>query len=1661
MLGDTGYLENKGQIKNQNGLSRPDVLFSFTNSYGNSFIRNNGISYQLYNVITFDTIRYPDNDNKELPANIVPKTISIYRVDVNWQGINNNFQINKESGSSYFYNYIIENNYITNVKKYEKVILKNVYNNIDIKYYSQNDNLKYDFIVHPGGNYKNIKLKINGASLSLDSLGNLKITTPLGDITESKPIVFQGTDTLAAQWIIKQGGNVEIKILSPINYSQDIIIDPLTRLWGSYFGDSQNDGIYDMTKDNSGNIYHCGYTLSTNNIATAGAFQTTYNGNQDGFVAKFNSAGTKQWGTYIGSSGANESAYSLIYYNNKVYATGITSGALPAFSGTYQGGGGDAFIVSLDQSNGSLIKGRYYGGAQYDQGNGICEDKISNNIYVCGQTQSSSGIATIGAHQTAFGGNTDAFLVKLDANNLNVIWGTYYGGPIINQNDISGEDIAHSCITDNSGNIYLCGHTSSDSGISTTGAFQATRSYTAATERDAFVAKFNSAGTRQWGTYYGIKSSYDDFYAITTDPSIGDIYLGGHTQAVSPNALITSTAWQSTNGGAYDGLLVKFDNTGNRIWGSYYGGNASDFIKDIAFDNNSLYFCGFTQSPNNISSTGAYQSNLSGNTDAFLANINTLGTSRNWGTYYGGTADDYGNAITINCSNIYMAGETKSSTNIATLNSFNGASDGFVVKFDDTGIAQNNISITSAPTGTVCVGNSFTLTATGANSYTWQPSGQATSSIVVTPPYGTSIYTVFGTVNGTCIYSAAITVTTEVCCPNIPKGAITVANCTLIPFMFPLPPNSISWSSMSSGGVYSNVNIVVPITGIISGNYVFSGTILVQTPITFNNTEIFYTEAAMLSQNINAPVNILNSYWHACDKNWFGIWSFDKLTIRNSVIEDAVSAVFISPVPLLPPPSITHKGLIVDNVIFNKNLTGININNARLIQYQVTDAIFTSRQLPTPYTFGSGLWTWSGIPAYNPVNYYSYPTANLLGSAVLGVPSSLRGQVGIHLSNVVRFPLNNQITIGQFSFSNTKTNFFDNMKLGIHAENNTKVEIINSKFQYISYNPALDNANLTGGIYANRSVLLSGTPLTIGYSNTFTKCDVGIVNTNNGAFTIQKNQFLSCGHGIEAILWGGSVTNTHLVQNNDFQNCFIDVYCWENKSIQMKVNNNTSNYSTPPGIVKGAFVCNVYLAESAISPLVQYTVAGNTFNGKHNASVYAINQNTINVSSNNLSIVPPSTIGKIYNAPIWFDNVNASFVENNDISCIPSAANEWNSFGVFNNIGQNNTFCGNTIHDVGVCLKVQGNCPSNIWANNFSPNPASPSLLGIHIAHYGYVADVAYTVVATNQPAGNTFGYFSNADTYSSNFSTGSFIFYDPLPFGNHYQPILNGIDPFSSPSTPFIPLSNNLGNTIASCTNLPTLRISPGIPKVINNQIYLGTHLPVARRGIYQFLRTNKINPAAVNGNTFAAVQKLGANEQWIGADSLITRYRTLQDTASLLAANSKIQSAAPADKPDSVAMQFYQLYYQYTSAGTLSANDVQKLQVIAGLCPFTDGLAVYQARALLVAFDTTVFYNGCEVNLVAFPARTSKPKDNVTVVNNVDILVFPNPTSDFITVSSNDIEAVIEIEDVSGKVVLREDLMKSPRVIWFHNLTNGLYVYKVYKKDCLLKTGKIILEK
>jgi len=766
----------------------------------------------------------------------------------------------------------------------------------------------------------------------------------------------------------------------------NLIAQP-TRSWGTYYGGNQTDVTLSIATDASINVSVCGHSGSFMDIASIGSQQTNNAGLVDAFVAKFDSAGVRQWGTYFGGPSNDQANFVCFDGIGNIYIAGNTSSSVSiSTAGCHQqtyGGNQDAFLAKYN-SAGVLQWATYYGGSGLEIGWSVAVD-ASGNVYLTGRTSSVDSISTAGSHQVSFGGGiSDGFITKFNSAGVRQ-WGTYYGGIL--------DDYGRNVDLDMSGNVYITGYSSSTSAISTIGSHQV--NIGGGLSGDAYLVKFNGSGVRLWATYYG-GSGNDDGRSIALD-QYGNIYLAGTT--VSTNNISTLGCHQFIIGGSGDAFLVKFDNSGVRQWGTYNGGSSIDGVCNVSVDSlDNVFLSGDAFSANGFTTAGCYQQINGGLFDAFATKFSGVGV-RVWGTYYGGATSDRGFAMCVDLfGNFYLGGETASTGVMATAGShqsfLGGGTDGYLVKFADcaglpnpsisgptmvctgagaivysvapvalsytwalpggwsgssvtstisvtpsaSGIlsltafnacgtgAQQTLSITvnGLPTitvnsGTICAGNSFTIIPSGANTYTFQ-GGNA----VVNPTTNTS-YTVIGTNSVGCVSQFATSNVTVLVLPlptiTVNSGSICLGQSfTMIPsgantytfqggnaIVTPTVTNSYSVTGTSSAGcisagfALSNITVnVTPDMGVGSSSSLICVGETATLTATGANSYSWSTgsniASTVISPTITTTYTVTGTTLEGCQKT-LTITQAVSTCVSMNEIEDLNSSIKIFPNP--------------------------------------------------------------------------------------------------------------------------------------------------------------------------------------------------------------------------------------------------------------------------------------------------------------------------------------------------------------------------------------------------------------------------------------------------------------------------------------------------------------------------------------------------------------------------------------------------------------------------------------------------------------------------------------------------------------------------------------------------------------------------------------------
>lgn len=225
-------------------------------------------------------------------------------------------------------------------------------------------------------------------------------------------------------------------------------------------------------------------------------------------------------------------------------------------------------------------------------------------------------------------------------------FGTYFGG--------SGADSVANTSTDGS-SLYICGVTTSTNFPTTPGAFQ----QTSQGNRDAFIAKFDANGTRQWSTYYG--GSGEDVALGISKAVNSAVAVCGFTTTQS--GFTTSGVVQSVfAGGSTDGFVTTLSTSnGARIQATYIGSAQSDTLVRVDMDGEgNIVTIGNASATATFTMTG-HQKDNGGLTDAILFSLKNNLSSFNWSTYYGSVAFERGFAVaTAPNGDVIIAGTTTS-----------------------------------------------------------------------------------------------------------------------------------------------------------------------------------------------------------------------------------------------------------------------------------------------------------------------------------------------------------------------------------------------------------------------------------------------------------------------------------------------------------------------------------------------------------------------------------------------------------------------------------------------------------------------------------------------------------------------------------------------------------------------------------------------------------------------------------------------------------------------------------------------------------------------------------------------------------------------------------------------------------------------------------------
>lgn len=330
-----------------------------------------------------------------------------------------------------------------------------------------------------------------------------------------------------------------------------------------------------------------------------------------------------------------------------------------------------------------LTLSAYFAGSLQDVATAVRHD-AAGFIYVAGSTMSSDFTTTDNPYQSANGGGSDLFLVKLDPNappGSQIVYSTYAGG--------SGEDVLKAMAVRPDGTVVLAGSTKSSNFPIGNGAQSALNG-----SSDGFVLVLDpsQAGLSAifYGTYLG--GSGDDSANDVAVDSSGRIYVAGSTRS---SDFPVVSGYQTAAASSADAFFAVIDTTQNAtatlIYSTYLGGTAWEEGNAVAVAaDGSAWVAGVTWSYDFPMTGAPYQDANHIGGDAFLAHINPGAAGVNsllYSTYLGGGDLDGALRVVIDAAGRpIVTGYTLSTDFPVTANALQrksaGEADAFVAMID-------------------------------------------------------------------------------------------------------------------------------------------------------------------------------------------------------------------------------------------------------------------------------------------------------------------------------------------------------------------------------------------------------------------------------------------------------------------------------------------------------------------------------------------------------------------------------------------------------------------------------------------------------------------------------------------------------------------------------------------------------------------------------------------------------------------------------------------------------------------------------------------------------------------------------------------------------------------------------------------------------------------
>ncbi len=580
------------------------------------------------------------------------------------------------------------------VPLYDEVVLENLYSGVDLRLYDDGGLLRYDLVLAPGADLGQVRLNLDGPDgLALSEEGALRMETSLGPVEQRGLLAYQEgpggrRDEVESAFLVGSDGTVTFET-EGADPERALVVDPL--IWSTYLGGGSVDWMRDLVQTDDGRPTIAGYTLSTDFPTSTGAYDTSANGDYDGFATQLSADGSALvWSTFFGGAGFDRTEAVALGPGGDVTVTGFTRSAdfstTPGAYDTSANGDHDGFVTRLSADGSALVWSTLLGGTTADRSFAVAVGP-DGAATVVGSTSGSSFPTTPGAYDTSANGDYDGFVSRLSADGSALVWSTFLGG--------TGGDQAQGLVLGTGGSVVVTGDTRSPDFPTTAGAYDTSANGSG----DGFVAQLTADGSALvWSTFLGGPGEdYPSAAAITPDGGVvvaGGVFRGDGFPT-------TPGAFDTVTDGVTDTFVTKLLSDGSAlVWSTFLGGARADNLGDLAVGaDGSVTVTGDTDSPgfpttpdafDRTCGTDAYGCNRSpSRPDAFVSRLAADGSRLLYSTFLGGRQSDYGYGLALGADGT----ATVSGHNFegffpvtpGAYNTTNGGGGGFVTRLDVRG----------------------------------------------------------------------------------------------------------------------------------------------------------------------------------------------------------------------------------------------------------------------------------------------------------------------------------------------------------------------------------------------------------------------------------------------------------------------------------------------------------------------------------------------------------------------------------------------------------------------------------------------------------------------------------------------------------------------------------------------------------------------------------------------------------------------------------------------------------------------------------------------------------------------------------------------------------------------------------------------------------------